>query len=44
MHETMQDRLDPEGDNYYLGSNERFDDYLDTIDNNNMHRRDTQKR
>ena len=40
----MQDGLDLKDEDYRLVSKYRFNKYLDTIENNEMHRRETHKR
>ena len=44
LHETMQDELNLKDEDYLMISDERFDKYLDTIEHNEMRRRETQKR
>ena len=44
LHDTMQDKLDLKDGNYHLFGNERFNEYLETVNHNKMSMRYTHKR
>ena len=44
LHDTMQEKLGLKYDDYHMVSDERFNDYLYTIEHKNVWRRETHKR
>ena len=44
LHDTIQDKLNLKHDNYCLVFDERFNEYLETIKHNKMHRKETHRR
>ena len=44
LHNNTKDKIDIKDNNYHLVINERFNEYLDTIEHSDMCRRETYKR